>query len=148
MVTDMKMIGALVTEEQHRRLKQWCGSNCTTITRVLQDSVVGLLDSIDHLSPVNRLPTNAQKIVEAVVLENQSMPTDNPNTQITQENFKVKTIEIRGISYKAPTPCQITKDAIIIPEDTSDDDIALLSGLGLVVEAKEGWKTVTPLTKV
>jgi len=143
----MKMIGALVTEEQHKRLKQWCGSNCTTITRVLQDCVVELLNSVDSL-PQSKLPINAQKVVDAVLLENQSMPTGNPNTQTTKENFTAKNIEIRGIQYKSPTPCQITKDAIIVPEDTSDDDMMLLGGLGLAVELKTGWKTVTPLTVV
>jgi len=128
----MRMIGTLVTEEEHKRLKLWCLDNNTTISRVLGDILREWMKG-------DTLTEAAQKVTRAVLTKNQ--PTQTPS----DEDYKVKTIGILGTSYDAPTPCKFNADEIIVPEDTSDNDVALLSKFRSVVVTKEGWKTKTKL---
>jgi len=119
-VSMMKMIGILITEEEHKRLKQWCLDNDTTISGVVREGLV-----FTHCLDVT--------MIEKV-------------TQTTDENYTTKTVDIRGTQYNLPTPCQITAREIIVPDDTPEGDTELLGGLGKVVILNAGWKTVTLLS--
>jgi hypothetical protein len=52
-----------------------------------------------------------------------------------------------GIKYQItlPLPSKITKTAIIVPEDTSDENLDLLSASGKVIQAIDGWITTKPM---
>lgn len=115
----MKMIGILITEEEHKRLKQWCLDNNTTISGVVREGLM-----FTHC-------------LDAAMIEKV--------TQATDENYTIKVIELRGTQYNTPIPCQITAREIIVPDDTPEGDIEMLGGLGKVVILNAGWKTVTPL---